>query len=142
MLIQTQDQDLMSFRPDSSQKLMNLYTMVKRHFGIAGPWAWTLDPEMLDSGPIFRPKNIQNLVHYIYHFGLVCFRPKNFGFKRQVQTLQPILCVFGPIFPEISVQSPAFPGPKSRPRVQRFQNANIYMPLLHFQHEGSNLKSR
>ncbi len=24
---------------------------------------------------------------------------------------------------EISVQSPAFPGPKSRPRVQRFQNA-------------------
>ena len=37
----------------------------KRHFGIAGPWAWTLDPEMLDSGPIFRPKNTQNLVHYI-----------------------------------------------------------------------------
>ena len=37
--------------------------------------------------------------------------------------MQPILCVFGPIFPEISVQSPAFPSPKSRPRVQRFQNA-------------------
>ncbi len=37
--------------------------------------------------------------------------------------MQLILCVFGPIFPEISVQSPAFPSPKSRPRVQRFQNA-------------------
>ncbi len=23
------------------------------HSGIAGPWAWTLDSEMLDSGPIF-----------------------------------------------------------------------------------------
>ncbi len=23
------------------------------HFGIAGHWTWTLDPEMLDSGPIF-----------------------------------------------------------------------------------------
>ena len=25
----------------------------KQHFGIAGHWAWTLDPEMLDSGPRF-----------------------------------------------------------------------------------------
>ncbi len=25
----------------------------KGHFRIAGPWAWTLDPEMLDSGPRF-----------------------------------------------------------------------------------------
>ncbi len=36
-----------------------------------------------------------------------------------------LLCVFGPIFPEISVQSPAFPGPKHKSRVQRFQNACI-----------------
>ncbi len=27
---------------------------------------------------------------------------------------------------EISVQSPAFPGPKSRPRVQQFQNAKYF----------------
>ncbi len=39
--------------------------------------------------------------------------------------MQPILCVFWPRFPEISAQSPAFPGPKSRPRVQRFQNAHF-----------------
>ena len=32
------------------------------HFGIAEPWAWTLDLEMLDSGPRFGPKNTQNLL--------------------------------------------------------------------------------
>ena len=32
------------------------------HFGIAGPWAWTLNPEMLDYGLIFWPKNTQNLL--------------------------------------------------------------------------------
>ncbi len=35
------------------------------HFGIAGPWTCVLDPEMLDSGPKFRPKNTQNLLLYI-----------------------------------------------------------------------------
>ena len=38
---------------------------MERHFGIGGPWAWTLDLEMLDSGPRFRLKNTQNLVYFI-----------------------------------------------------------------------------
>ncbi len=33
--------------------------------------------------------------------------------------IQQLLCVFGPRFPEISVQSPAFPSPKSRPSDSR-----------------------
>ncbi len=43
-----------------------------RHFGIAAPWAWTLDPEMLDSGPILRPKNTQKLVHDIHLCSNIC----------------------------------------------------------------------
>ncbi len=44
-------------------------------FGIAGPWAWPLDPEMLDSGLRFRksrPTNTQNLLHPCINFGPVC----------------------------------------------------------------------
>ncbi len=36
-----------------------------RHFGIAGPWTSILDPEKMDSGQRFRPKNTQNLLLFI-----------------------------------------------------------------------------
>ncbi len=42
------------------------------HFGIAGPWTWTLDPEMLDPGPGFRPKNTQNLLLFIHGSSKFC----------------------------------------------------------------------
>ncbi len=46
------------------------------HSGIAGPWAWTLDPEnagLLTDISIQKHKKI-------YHFGLVCLRSTDFGF--------------------------------------------------------------
>ena len=42
------------------------------------------------------------------------------------------LCVFGPRFPEISVQSPAFPGPKSRPRSTDSKMPSLGVKLLGF----------
>ncbi len=48
-----------------------------RHSAIAGPWAWTLDPE---NAGLWTDIAIQKH-QKIYHFGLVCLRPKDFGFK-------------------------------------------------------------
>ena len=62
-----------------------------------------LDPDMLDSGPRFPKISAQKHTKLAANF--VCFGPK------------------------ISVQSPAFPSPKSRPRVQRFQNALLIIDL-------------
>ena len=45
-------------------------------------------------------------------------RPKTHGSK-----VRKLAANFVCFWAEISVQSPAFPGPKSRPRVQQFQNA-------------------
>ena len=48
------------------------------HSGIAGPWTYVLDPEMLDSGPIFleiSAQNTQKLLHTCINFGPVCFTP-------------------------------------------------------------------
>ncbi len=65
----------------------------------------------------------------LYHFGVwVCYvwtchlNPKSIGLKHRSK-VKKIAANFVCFWAEISVQSPAFPDPKSRPKVQQFQNA-------------------
>ncbi len=72
------------------------------NFGIAGPWTFIMDPDMLHSGPRFRSKNTQNLLLFI---SLNC--SKFWGFWTEI---------FGNLIPESSIsgskvqaQGPAIP---------------------------------
>ncbi len=52
--------------------------------------------------------------------------PKSWGLKHTSPKSKDVVCFWA----EISVQSPAFPGPKHKSRVQRFQNAQISSNVL------------
>ncbi len=65
------------------------YTNRSWHFGIDGPWTCVLDPEMLEYGPRFRPKNTQNVLLYMDAANFVCFRAEISG------NLGPECSIFG-----------------------------------------------